>query len=232
MLDLTALGDRVMDWLDQRLAIRKPLNDLLNEPMPLRARTFFLGGITLFFFFVQGVTGILLALYYRPTPEAAYESILLIQNQVNFGWLIRSLHSWSANLMIVFCVLHLLRVYFQGAYKPPREMTWVVGVLLLAVTLAFGFTGYLLPWDQRAYWASTVGSEIAGAVPLVGSILLRFLRAGTDITALTLTRFFGIHVLVLPVTLTVLLLAHLFMIHQQGLFDPSRPGATHIKKGE
>jgi quinol-cytochrome oxidoreductase complex cytochrome b subunit len=190
--------------------------------IPRSARTYYLGGITLFFFIVQAITGILLSLYYQPTPDAAYNSILFIMNQVNFGWLIRSIHAWSANLMILFCVFHLLRIFFQGVYKAPREITWAVGVLLLAVTLGFGFTGYLLPWDQRAFWATTVGSEIAGAVPLVGEQLLIFLRGGPEVTARTLSRFFGVHVLVLPASLLALLAVHLVLVHQQGLADRTR----------
>jgi len=215
------LPDRVIDWFEERLHIRGTIEYLINEPMPTGANTFYLGGVTLFFFIVQAITGVLLVIYYRPTPEAAYESILLIMNQVRFGWLIRSLHAWSANLMILACIGHMLRVYFQGAYKKPRELTWMVGVLLLAVTMVFGFTGYLLPWDQTAYWASTVGTEIAGAMPLVGEPMLNLLRAGKDITGMTLSRFFGIHVLILPATSLVLLAAHIFLIHQIGLFDPT-----------
>ena len=122
--------------------------------------------------------------------------------------------------MIVFCVLHLLRVALQGSFKKPREITWMVGMGLLFVTLGFGFTGYLLPWDQRAFWATTVGTEIAGSVPFVGDFLMNFLRGGADVSASTLSRFFGVHMLVLPATLVALLLVHLLMIHQQGLADP------------
>lgn len=223
------LSERVIDWFEERLHVRKVVEYLINEPMPRGARTFYLGGITLFFFIVQAVTGTLLVIYYRPTPEAAYESILLIMNQVRFGWLIRSLHAWSANLMILACIAHMLRVYFQGVYKKPRELTWMVGVLLLGVTMVFGFTGYLLPWDQTAYWASTVGTEIAGAIPLVGQPMLYLLRAGSDITGMTLSRFFGIHVLILPTTILVLLGIHIFLIHQIGLADPTGrwPGPHH-----
>jgi quinol-cytochrome oxidoreductase complex cytochrome b subunit len=212
---------RAWDWLDSRYRLAPLMEALLHVEIPRSVRTYYLGGITLFFFFVQTVTGILLALYYQPTPDVAYTSILFIMNQVNFGWLIRSVHAWSANLMILFCVLHLLRVFFQGAYKTPREITWVAGVLLLAVTLGFGFTGYLLPWDQRAFWATTVGSEIAGAVPLIGQQALILLRSGFEVTGSTLSRFFGVHVLVLPVTLLALLAVHLTLVHQQGLADPT-----------
>jgi quinol-cytochrome oxidoreductase complex cytochrome b subunit len=213
---------RAWNWLDGRYKLGPLLQASLHVEIPSTARTFYLGGITLFFFLIQATTGILLALYYQPTPEAAYNSILFIMNQVNFGWLIRSIHSWSANFMILFCVFHMLRIIFQAAYKAPREITWVFGVVLLLLTLGFGFTGYLLPWDQRAFWATTVGSEIAGALPGIGEQLLVFLRSGAEVTARTLSRFFGVHVLVLPVSLVGALFIHILLIHQQGLADPSR----------
>lgn len=217
---------RMWDWLDGRYDLTTLVNALLHVEIPINARTYYFGGITLFFFGVQAITGTLLAIYYQPTPDTAYDSILFIMNQVHFGWLIRSIHAWSANFMILFCVLHLLRVFFQGAYKKPREVTWMMGIVLLGLTLAFGFTGYLLPWDQRAYWATTVGSEIAGAVPAAGQELLVFLRAGTEITARTLSRFFGMHVLMLPLTLAAALVVHITLVHQQGLADPDRDAAA------
>ena len=164
----------------------------------------------------------MLALYYQPSPDRAYGSVLFIMNELSFGWLIRSIHAWGANLMVLFCIFHLLRIFFQGVYKAPREITWIVGCVLLAVTLGFGFTGYLLPWDQRAFWATTVGSEIAGAVPAIGQYLLIVLRGGVEVTALTLSRFFGVHVLVLPASLLISLGIHLVLIHQQGLADRGR----------
>ncbi len=212
--------DATMDWFDERIALRQLIAASLHVVIPRRAHTYYLGGITLFLFASQAVTGILLSLYYQPTPESAYNSILYIMNQVNFGWLMRSVHAWGANLMIIFCVLHLLRVAVQGAYKKPREITWMVGMGLLFITLGFGFTGYLLPWDQRAFWATTVGTEIASAVPLVGEAIRDFLRAGADVSALTLSRFLGVHMLILPASLVGLLLVHLLIIHQQGLADP------------
>jgi len=213
---------RVWDWLDGRYQVASIVDGLLHVDIPRTARTYYFGGITLFFFIVQAITGILLALYYQPSADRAYDSILFIMNRVNFGWLIRSIHSWGANLMILFCVLHLLRIFFQGVYKAPREITWVMGALLLAVTLGFGFTGYLLPWDQRAYWATTVGTEIAGAVPIAGPPLIVLLRSGSEVTARTLSRFFGVHVLVLPASLLALLAIHLTLVHVQGLADPRR----------
>jgi quinol-cytochrome oxidoreductase complex cytochrome b subunit len=213
---------RVGDWLDERFDVRIPLEAFLKKPVPKHAiRWYFcLGGITFALFVIQGVTGILLSLYYKPTPEQAYDSILFIMNNVRFGWLIRSIHSWSASLMIAFCVAHMLRVFITGAYKKPRELNWVAGVVLLLMTLAFGFTGYLLPWDQKALWGSTVGSEILGVVPLIGPWLLGLLRGGADITGLTLTRFYGGHMLVLPAVTFLFLGAHFVIIRRQGISGP------------
>lgn len=224
---------RVWAWLDDRYKLTPLMGALMHVEIPRSVRTYYLGGITLYFFIVQVITGILLTIYYQPTPDTAYDSVLFIMNEVNFGWLIRSVHAWGANLMVLFCVLHLLRVFFQGAYKAPREITWGVGVFLLALTLGFGFTGYLLPWDQRAFWATVVGSQIAGAVPLIGEYALTFLRSGPEITAATLSRFYGVHVLILPVGLVAFLAIHLTLVHQQGLADPTgeiEPGT--LQSGE
>jgi quinol-cytochrome oxidoreductase complex cytochrome b subunit len=215
------IAGRIWTWLDDRYKLAELMAALLHVEIPRTVRTYYLGGITLFFFMVQAITGILLTIYYQPTPDTAYDSVLFVMNEVNFGWLIRSVHAWGANLMILFCVLHLLRVFFQGVYKAPREVTWGAGMFLLAVTLGFGFTGYLLPWDQRAFWATVVGSEIAGVVPLIGEYALTFLRSGPEITARTLSRFYGMHVLVLPVSLAGFLAIHLTLVHQQGLTDPT-----------
>ncbi len=213
---------RVGDWFDERFDVRIPLEAFLKKPVPKHAiRWYFcLGGITFALFVIQGVTGILLSLYYKPTPEQAYESILFIMNNVRFGWLIRSIHSWSASLMIAFCVAHMLRVFITGSYKRPRELNWVAGVMLLLLTLGFGFTGYLLPWDQKALWGSTVGSEILGVIPLIGDALLKLLRGGLEITGLTLTRFYGIHMLVLPALAFLFLGVHFVIIRRQGISGP------------
>jgi quinol-cytochrome oxidoreductase complex cytochrome b subunit len=210
-------------FLEERLRASELFGALLHVRIPIEAKTYYLGGITLFLFGVQVVTGTLLALYYKPTPEAAYDSVKYITSVVEFGWLIRSVHHWAANGMIIFMVLHLLRVFVQGAYKYPRELTWLFGAGLLMATIGFGFTGYLLPWDQKAFWATTVGTEIAKAVPFVGDPLLQLLRGGPDVTDATLSRFFGMHVLVLPLTLAGLLVVHLTIVHQLGLANPRRP---------
>ncbi|MCL4459861.1 MAG: cytochrome b N-terminal domain-containing protein [Chloroflexi bacterium] len=213
----------ILSWLNERYeGLPDVYKYLLKEPIPKQPRWWYLGlgGTVLFFFIVQVITGILLSFYYKPTPEGAYESILFIMGDVRFGWLIRSIHSWSAQLMIISVILHMLRVLVSGAYKRPRELTWVVGVFLFFITLAFGFTGYLLPWDQRAYWATTVGTEMAGSVPLIGTALLRLLRAGSEVSDLTLTRFYGTHMLVLPAVLMGLVALHILLVRLQGVSEP------------
>ncbi|MBN1312624.1 MAG: cytochrome b N-terminal domain-containing protein [Anaerolineae bacterium] len=211
-----------MDWIDERYGVREVLKKILHRPVPKHARRWFycLGGITAFLFAVQAVTGIFLAFYYKPTPAEAYASIQFIETQVHFGAGVRAIHHWCANGMIVMCVAHALRVFITGAYKAPRELNWVGGVLLLILTLAFSFTGYLLPWDQRAYWATTVGTEIAGGVPDFGTLVLVFLRAGWTVTDLTLSRFYATHVLVLPIMITLLMGLHFLMVRRQGIAKP------------
>jgi quinol-cytochrome oxidoreductase complex cytochrome b subunit len=223
--DLTSEPEapRRTTWLEERTRLAPLIQASLHVRIPMTARTYYFGGIALFLFGIQAVTGTLLALYYKATPEAAYKSVQYVTSDVSFGWLIRSIHHWAANLMILFVVLHLIRVFAQAAYKYPREITWVIGTGLFMVTLGFGFTGYLLPWDQRAYWATVVGTEIAGNVPLVGDALLLLLRGGADVTGDTMSRFFGIHVLVLPIALAGLLGVHLLLVHQLGLANPKRP---------
>jgi quinol-cytochrome oxidoreductase complex cytochrome b subunit len=213
---------RLGNWFDERFDIRIPLEAFLKKPVPKHAIKWYfcLGGITFALFVIQGVTGILLSLYYKPTPTDAYDSILFIMSNVRFGWLIRSMHSWSAKLMIAMCIAHMLRVYITGSYKKPRELNWVAGTFLLLLTLAFGFTGYLLPWDQKALWGSTVGSQILGAIPGIGNWLLGLLRGGPDVTGLTLTRFYGTHMLVLPVLAFIFLGAHFVIIRRQGISGP------------
>ena len=213
---------RVAGWVDERYKISEPLTKILKKPVPKYALHWWycLGGITAFLFVVQGITGILLAFYYKPTPEAAYSSIQYIETQVYLGSAIRAIHHWCANGMIVMCVAHMLRVFIMGAYKRPRELNWLSGVLLLILTLVFGFTGYLLPWDQRAFWATTVGSEIAGAIPAIGNLALVFLRVGWNVTGETLSRFYGLHVIVVPLATVAFMGAHFIMIRRQGIAKP------------
>jgi quinol-cytochrome oxidoreductase complex cytochrome b subunit len=165
------------------------------------------------------ITGILLTIYYVPTPDQAYDSVLYITTQVQAGWLIRGLHHWGASAMVLLTVLHMLRVIFYGAYKYPREVTWFTGVGLLVLVLGFGFTGYLLPWDQKAYWATTVGTRIAEVTPLVGDWILRIMRGGEELTAVTLARFYGVHVWFLPAALLAFLGIHLYLVIRIGISD-------------
>jgi hypothetical protein len=214
--------NRLTDWVEERYQYKEVLENILSKPVPEWQRRWWycLGGLTAFFFFVQGVTGIMLAFYYKPTPEAAYTSIQFIESEVYFGSAIRMIHHWSANGMVLLCFAHMLRVFIMGAYKNPRELNWISGVILFVMTLAFGFTGYLLPWDQRAYWATTVGSEIAGSIPVIGNIALIFLRVGWDISDLTLNRFYSLHILILPVITISMMLAHFIMVRRQGILKP------------
>ncbi len=163
-----------------------------------------------------GVTGIFLTVYYTPSPDHAYDSIQYIMNDVAFGWLIRGIHHWGATLMVIVVLIHMLRVFVTASYKYPREMTWLIGIGLLLSTLGMGFTGYLLPWNQRAYWATTVGTQIAGSVPFVGDFILKALRGGPDLSALTLQRFFSGHIWMLPAALAGLMGAHLYLIMRHG----------------
>jgi cytochrome b6 len=213
-------------WLDERLSLTPAITRLRHKQVPSHrfAIYYYLGGITLFFFLVQMGTGILLMLYYRPSAQEAFESVEFIMTTVPFGWLIRSIHSWSANLLVFFAVLHLATVFFVRAYRRPREPTWFTGVLLLFLILAFGFSGYLLPWNQLAYSATKVGTEIAGAVPVVGDWVVRFLRGGDRVTGGTLSRFYGWHVAILPALSFVLLLVHLLLVQLHGMSVP--PGQT------
>jgi quinol-cytochrome oxidoreductase complex cytochrome b subunit len=186
--------------------------------------------MTLFLFCVQVVTGILLLLYYRPSAENAFESVQFIITEVQFGWLIRSIHSWSANLMIATLFIHMFSVFFLRAYYPPREITWVSGAALLIIVVCFGFSGYLLPWNKLAFFATKVGTEIAGVVPIVGRPILRFLRGGDDVTGATLTRFFGFHVAVLPATATVFIAIHVLLVQMHGMSVPPQLAGQPLKK--
>ncbi len=216
------LVNRAVEWVDERYELSPLLSKLAAKPVPRFAMKWWycLGGITAFLFVVQGVTGIMLAFYYKPSAAEAYNSILFIENEVRFGAAIRMIHHWAANGMIVMCIAHMLRVFIMGAYKNPRELNWMSGVALLLLTLVFGFTGYLLPWDQRAYWATTVGTDIAGSVPAVGNLILVFLRVGWDVSEATLGRFYGLHVIVTPLLTLAFMLAHFMMIRKLGVARP------------
>ncbi len=211
-------------WLEERLPLA-PLRELAaKKTVPVHRQTvfYYLGGMTLFFFVVQLITGILLMLYYRPSANEAFESVEFLMTTVPFGWLIRSIHSWSANLLVFFAFVHLATVYFMKAYRRPREITWISGCLLLFLAMGFGFSGYLLPWNQLAFFATKVGTDIPSSIPWVGEHLLRFLRGGDHVSGGTLSRFYGFHVAILPALTTVVLALHLVMVQVQGMSVPPR----------
>jgi ubiquinol-cytochrome c reductase cytochrome b subunit len=212
------LGERIADYLEERLGLATLWRNFTDRNLPRGIgwlHTF--GSATLFLLLVQVATGIFLAFYYVPSPEHAYESVRMISTELEFGWLVRGIHHWAASFVVAFAVLHLLRVLYSGAYKYPRELTWVVGVLALLVIMAFGFTGYLLPWDQRAYWATVVGIDIAGYTPLIGPYLMEILRGEPMVGVRTLGRFFAVHTMFLPSILFFLVVIHLAMVIRQGI---------------
>ncbi len=211
------MGASIGNWLDERFGWRGVWETIFLRKIPHVNWFYTLGSATLFVAMLQGITGILLTIYYVPDPSHAYDSVVYITTQLPMGWFIRGLHHWGASAMVVLTVAHLLRVFFLGAYKYPREITWITGVFLLLIVIGFGFTGYLLPWDQKAYWATTVGTRIIAVVPGIGEWLLRVARGGSELSAVTLTRFYGTHVWVLPASLLTLLGIHLYLVIRIGI---------------
>ena len=215
------MASRMYDWFDSRLNLKSIQKTLLDEPIPGGASWIYVfGSATLFLFGLQAITGMFLAIYYAPTPDHAYDSVQFIENQVTFGWFVRGLHHWGASGMMIAVGLHMLQVFLYGAYKPPREMMWMVGVVLLLIVMAFAFTGYLLPWDQTAYWATQVGINMVGTVPLVGDFLIKVLRGGETLGALTLSRFFAVHVLFLPAVIITGIALHMIILRLVGPAGP------------
>jgi cytochrome b6 len=224
---------RMKDWFEERLALDAIRHYLARKSVPVHSASlwYYFGGITLFLFVIQALTGILLLLYYRPTPSEAYESVQFIMTRVQFGWLVRSVHSWAANLMILSAFIHMFSVAFLHSYRRPREMTWFSGILLLGLALGFGFSGYLLPWNTVSYFATKVGTDMAASIPWLGAYLARFLRGGEEVGGATLTRFFGFHVAVLPGMATLLLLLHLALVQRLGISSPPRVEEACRRKG-
>ena len=219
---MSRAADAVVAWVDERVDLRGLRHFISTKGVPVHTQEvwYYLGGLTLFLFVVQIFTGILLLLYYRPSAAEAYESVQFIVTRVQFGWLIRNVHSWSANLLIAVAFAHFFSVFLLKSYRKPRELTWISGMLLLFLMLGFGFSGYLLPWNELSFFATKVGTGIAGSVPLVGKFLLRLLRGGDDVTGATLSRFYGLHVAVLPAITTVLIAGHLLLVQRQGMSVP------------
>jgi len=213
---------RTIAWLDERLDLSDVRHFVQEKGVPIHAQKvwYYLGGMTLFLLGVQIFTGILLLLYYRPSAAEAYESVQFIVTRVQFGWLIRNIHSWSANLLIGLAFAHFFSVFVLKSYRKPRELTWVSGIILLFLMLGFGFSGYLLPWNELSFFATKVGTGIAGAVPIIGHFTLRVLRGGDDVTGATLSRFYGLHVAILPAMTTALVALHLLFVQRQGMSVP------------
>ena len=211
------MAEKVFTWLDERLGLKTIYNTVLDRNVPKVNWWYTLGSASLFLFALQVVTGIFLTVYYVPSPDHAYDSVQYIMNDVTFGWLIRGIHHWGATLMVIFVFIHMLRTFYFAAYKYPREITWITGVFLLLATLGMGFTGYLLPWNQRAYWATTVGTEIPGTAPFIGEFIMRILRGGSELSAVTLARFFSVHIWFLPAIILLLIGTHLYLVIRIGI---------------
>lgn len=209
---------KIFDFLDERFGLRKPHTRFMRRPVPEDLDyTYCFGGMAFTFFLVLAFTGILLSLYYIPSEKEAFKSIVMITEEVVLGWLIRSLHKWSATLFILSIILHTIRVFVSRAYRPPRELNWMAGVAAFVLVMASGFTGYLLPWDQKAYWATEVGTSMAHTVPYIGEHLMYAIRGGPEVSGATLIRFYSLHVLGLPLSIAAVLWAHFHMIKRQGI---------------
>jgi menaquinol-cytochrome c reductase cytochrome b subunit len=214
-------GEAGIDYVHERTGVRTGLNWFLFRNIPAETSWFqTLGFTAMALFGMQAVTGIILAMYYKPDPATAYQSIDTITNDVTWGWLVRGMHKWGASAMIVVVFLHLGRVFFFGSYKYPRELTWVTGALLLIMTMFMGLTGYLLVWDQKAYWATVVAINITASAPIVGPYIADILRAGPEFGPETLSRFYSIHMLVIPGGMATFIGLHLFLITKLGIAEP------------
>ncbi|OGF68244.1 MAG: cytochrome bc complex cytochrome b subunit [Candidatus Fischerbacteria bacterium RBG_13_37_8] len=212
----------IYTWFDERLNLSAIEEFGKHKQVPIHKHSmhYYLGGMCLILFVIQVVTGMLLLIYYRPSPESAFESVQFIMTKVHFGWLIRSIHAWAANLFIAMAFFHMFSVFFLRSYRKPRELTWITGVLLFFIALTFGFSGYLLPWNTISFFATKVGTDIAGKIPFIGEELLLILRGGPDVGGASLTRFFGIHVALLPALTMIIMAIHLTLVQMQGMSVP------------
>jgi quinol-cytochrome oxidoreductase complex cytochrome b subunit len=231
-LPINNMRAKAANWLGERIDLNAVRELIEHKTVPVHSATrwYYFGGITLFLFAIQVITGILLMLYYRPTVSEAFESVRFIMTRVEFGWLIRSIHSWSANLLIFVAFVHMFSVVFTHAYRPPRELTWLTGIVLLGLMLFFGFSGYLLPWNQISYFATKVGTDVAASAPLIGPAIARFLRGGEDVGAPTLTRFFAFHVIILPLATMALIALHILLVQQNGMSTPPWLTASSVRQ--
>jgi quinol-cytochrome oxidoreductase complex cytochrome b subunit len=221
-LDLVKEGGiGAVDWIDERTSLSGGLRWLMFRKVPRGTNWFYtLGSATMFAFLSQAVTGVFLAMYYDPSPTRAYESARYITNEAFLGEFVRGMHKWGSSVMVILVFLHMARTFFFGAYKYPRELNWIIGVVLLILTMTMGFTGYLLPFDQRSLWATIVGVNINGTGPFVGPYLSDFLRGGPDFGATTLSRFYAIHMLLVPGAIAALIGFHLYLVAKLGTTAP------------
>ncbi len=212
----------IYSYLDSRFMISELAKFAKKKKVPEHKHSlwYYFGGICLFLFVLQVLTGILLLLYYTPSVDSAHESIQFIMSQVKFGWLMRSVHSWSANILIAAIFIHMFSSFFLKAYRPPRELTWITGFFLLLIFLLFGFSGYLLPWNELSFFATRVGTDIAGTVPLIGKSIKTFILGGTEVSGATLSRFFWLHIGILPLLTVVFLGIHVLLVQTLGMSKP------------
>lgn len=212
---------KVYDWFEERLEIQAIADDFTSKYVPPHVNIFYcIGGIVFISFLIQVASGFAMTFYYRPTVAEAFSSVEYIMTDVNFGWLIRSIHRWSASIMVLMLILHIFRVYLTGGFKKPRELTWVTGVILAVLTVSFGVTGYSLPWDQIGYWAVKIVTGVPEAIPIFGVSIVELLRGGISVGQSTLTRFYSLHTFVLPLLTAVFMLMHFLMIRKQGISGP------------
>ncbi len=210
-----------LDWLEERSGLIGYTKWFLFRNVPRDINWMqTLGAATLTAFIVQAVTGVVLAMYYKPDPDTAYASIVNITEEVTLGWLVRGMHKWGASVFIILMFLHMARTFLFGAYKYPREINWITGALLLVLGMAEGFTGYLLPWDQTAYWATVVGININATAPFLGPFIAQFLQGGTQIGPETLSRFYSLHMLVIPGAIMALIGLHMYLVVRLGVTSP------------
>jgi len=222
--------EKVVEFVDERVGLKTIQAKMMNEPIPGGSRwAYAFGSVLLFIFILQVVTGILLMFYYVPSADHAYDSTQYIIHEVDYGWFILSYHFWGSSAMVVMVFAHMSQVFLWGAYKKPRELVWLVGLALFGIVMGFGFTGYLLPWDQRAYWATVVGVEIMDKTPIVGDFMARFLKGGPTPGQMTLSRFFVIHVMVLPAALMGLAGLNIFLFRKAGPAGPFRGTPEELK---
>jgi cytochrome b6 len=208
-------------WLEERIELQPLVDDITTKFVPPHVNIFYcLGGLTLTCYLIQIATGFALTFYYKPAVEEAFSSVLRIEQEINFGWLIRSMHKWSASLMVAFMILHVFRVYLTGGFKAPRELTWISGLILALIVASFGVTGYTLPWDQVGYWACQIVTSVPSGLPLIGGFLTRLTRGSSYVGQATLTRFFVAHTFLLPLLCTAFMLQHFYLIRAQGISGP------------